>query len=317
MFARDPVWSQTTCSGFRQQVFVMYHSTKEPDRVETILKEGFKISQRPNTLLGDGLYVTRDIHKTLQYGDVCFKLLVYPGKTFVVNDDTPPEERLKWQKEFSSGWIPPNNSIHPSGLEETCVKSSAQVRILGIAYGYELLDFHTQHQLKDCFGTGDTLDPDEDRILDAMVEDLGIIYSNFVHLGSQLMLSTDRFGRLRLEDWTGEDNQLWSRTWDCCLENKATGEVVTLDDDDGDGPVLRQVDQIGDKSQKWRLDGKNRFIHKQSKKNLSSDGGGGVVMKMFHQGGDRETWMFRCLDQTRTTDSFVNYTPWHDMTVWG
>jgi len=246
-----------------------------------------------------------------------FQIVGLSWQNICVNDETPPEERLKWQKEFSSGWIPPNNSIHPSGLEETCVKSSAQVRILGIAYGYELLDFHTQQQLKDCFGTGDTLDPDEDRILDAMVEDLGIIYSNTVHLGSQLMLSTDRFGRLRLDDWTGEDNQLWSRTWDCCLENKATGEVVTLDDDDGDGPVLRQVDQIGNKSQKWRLDGKNRFLHKQSKKNLSSDGGGGVVMKMFHQGGERETWMFRCLDQTRTTDSFVNYTPWHDMTVWG
>ena len=29
LFAKDPVWSQTTKSGFRHQVFVMYHSTKK------------------------------------------------------------------------------------------------------------------------------------------------------------------------------------------------------------------------------------------------------------------------------------------------
>lgn len=26
-------------------------------------------------------------------------------------------------------------------------------------------------------------------------------------------------------DWSGFENQLWSRTWDNCLENKATGKV--------------------------------------------------------------------------------------------
>ena len=89
IFSRDPVWSQTTRSGFRQQadwdtleltfisfflhpsikicfnsnggvqVFIMYHSTKQPANVGAILQAGFKISQRgesgnPNLLLGDG-----------------------------------------------------------------------------------------------------------------------------------------------------------------------------------------------------------------------------------------------------------------------
>ena len=36
-FSRSPVWSQTTTSGFHQQVFVMYHSTNTEDNVESIL----------------------------------------------------------------------------------------------------------------------------------------------------------------------------------------------------------------------------------------------------------------------------------------
>merc|ERR1719291_475175 len=82
-------------------------------------------------MLGDGVYVTRNIQKTLHYGEVCFKLLVYPGKTFIVDDTTPEEERTKWHTEYGSAWLVPNNSIHHTKQEETCVKSSSQVRILG------------------------------------------------------------------------------------------------------------------------------------------------------------------------------------------
>ena len=300
------------------QVFVMYHATS-PGAVRDILLNGFNRSQGKRMMLGDGVYVTRNIQKTLHYGEVCFKLLVYPGKTFIVDDTTPEEERTKWHNEYGSAWLVPNNSIHHTKQEETCVKSSSQVRILGIAYGYELLDFETQSMLRDCFGTGDSLCPDEIRILDAMLEDLGIIYSTFVHAGSQMLLSVrGRGGRGRpiLEEWSGSDSQLWSRTWDCCLENKATGKVLTLALDNVSEPVLEPVDQLGDREQKFRLDGQKRFIHKQSGLFLSSDGRGGVTMKRFHEGGDRESWLFRCLDQTKTQDPFVNFTPWHNMTVW-
>ena len=304
----------------------MYHATT-PDAVRDIYQDnGFNRSQGKrkngvNLFLGDGVYVTRDISKTLQYGQVCFKLLVYPGKTFIVDDTTPEEERTKWQNEYSSAWLPPNNTIHHTKQEETCVKSSSQVRILGIAYGYELLDFETQSMLRDCFGTGDSLGPDEIRILDAMLEDLGIIYSTFVHAGSQMLLSVrGRGGRGRpvLEEWSGSDSQLWSRTWDCCLENKATGEVLTFNEDTG--VVLDPVNQLGDRGQKWRQDGQKRFLHKQSGKFLcamtQSDGSLGVTMRGFHEGGDKQNWLFRCLDQTKTQDPFVNFTPWHNMTVW-
>ena len=302
----------------------MYHSTKGPERAAKILTEGFNISQRgpsgnPNLFLGDGLYVSRDIHKTQMYGPICFKLLVYPGKTFVVRKETSQEERVSWQGEFSSAWIPPNNNIHPTGLEETCVKSASQVRILGIANGHEQLDLNTQASVRNLFGTGDHLDLEENRILDIMLEELGIIYSSFVHLGSQQLLEAVGGGRLGLRDWSGQDSQLWSRTWDSCLENKETGEVLTVTPDhlfSSPLPSLTPVNVIGDKSQKWRLDGQGRFVHKQSNLFLSSFGFNNVSMKSYQAGGDRENWRFRCLDQTRKTDSYVNFTPWQSFVSW-
>ena len=89
LFSSNPTWSQTTKSGFRQQIFVMYHST-QVENVESIMRNGFEISTGQSKLLGNGLYVTRDIQKTLPYGNVCFRLLVYPGKSFCVTDKDDP-----------------------------------------------------------------------------------------------------------------------------------------------------------------------------------------------------------------------------------
>jgi len=319
IFSRDPVWSQTTRSGFRQQVFIMYHSTRNVGNVSSIIQTGFNISQRgesgnPNLLLGDGLYVSRDIEKTLDYGKVCFKLLVYPGKTFLVQDSTTMEERMGWQRENSSAWIPSNNKVHPSGREETCVKSATQVRVLGVAYGHELLDHQTRTMVRNLFGTGDTLDRHENKVLDIMLEDLGIVYTTLVHQGSMMLLQSVGRGNVSAGDWNGKDDQLWTRTWDNCLENKATGEVMTVEEG-SNVPALKEVEAAGDKKQKWRLDPKGRFLHKASNQVLCYEGNGKVSLKGWSQ-GDREAWKFRCLDQTKTRDTFVNFTPWQDMVNW-
>jgi len=314
IFSSDPVWSQTTKSGFRQQVFVMFHATREIENVAGVLDQGFKISQSKgrNLLLGDGLYVSRDILKTQEYGEVCFKLLVYPGKAVRVTEMEDPL-RTTWQSEYSSAWVPPTRGMG-SGKEETCVKSSAQVRILGIAYGHELLDPVTQSRVRNLFGTGDSLDRGENHVLDLMLEELGIVYSTFVHQGSNLMLEASGLNSVQAEDWSGFENQLWSRTWDNCLENKATGKVLVSD---GKGLWLENVDAAGCREQRWRVDGKGRMVHKASNQLLAlvQNGGGRVEMRSFRE-ADREAWRFRCLDQTRTVDSFVQFTPWQDMLVW-
>ena len=41
-----------------------------------------------------------------------------------------------------------------------------------------------------------------------------------------LVVKASGLNSVQAEDWSGFENQLWSRTWDNCLENKATGKVV-------------------------------------------------------------------------------------------
>ena len=75
-FSAEPVYTKTDQKGFRKQIFVMYHATKWGN-VKSILDTGFRPSA--SGMLGPGLYLSRDINKTRNYGDVCFKLLVYTG----------------------------------------------------------------------------------------------------------------------------------------------------------------------------------------------------------------------------------------------
>ena len=107
----------------------------------------FHISQGRHLMLGDGLYVSRDIAKTHGYGPVCFRLLVYPGKTKRVTDQDDPL-RTGWQATHSSAWVPPDCSMVDSDREETCVRTSAQVRILGILYGYHLLNKESRSRFR-------------------------------------------------------------------------------------------------------------------------------------------------------------------------
>ena len=196
-------------------------------------------------------------------------------------------------------------------LEETCIKSADQVRILGIAYGHELLDDVSKTRIANCRGTEESLDVGENKILDQMLEDMGLVYSNFVHRPSNLVLQDIGGGEIALMDWTGRDNQLWSRTWDNCLENKASGRALTWNDGNGHVPYLQDVSQLGLKDQKWRLDRYERLVHKQTNKFLCFDAD--LVMKKYNEGRiSGDSWKFRCLDEIRKTDSYINYTPWHD-----
>jgi len=320
LFAKDPVWVQTTRSGFRQQVFVMYHSPRAVEMVESIVENGFKPSDPNNKqVLGCGVYVSRDIAKASIYGRITFKMLVYPGKTKTIIDKDDPL-RTSWQTEFSSAWIPPNNVVAPGGMEETCVKSSAQVRILGIARGWEYLPLNMRHKLKNVTGSGDKLDKREDVVLEHMLEKLGIAYSSLVNISKQRFLEARR-GRIYLAEYSGADRQLWSRTWDNCLENKDTGETLTSVGDDA--VTLQEVNMQLDRRQKWRIDGKGRFVHKATSRVLISgeplDPAGlvlGVKTARLQAVGQCDFWKFRCLYEIRERDDFLQFTPWQDMISW-
>ena len=51
------VFSQKTASGFKQDVFVMFHGTK-PEHVAPILRGGFTPSDPKGNMLGSGIYIT-------------------------------------------------------------------------------------------------------------------------------------------------------------------------------------------------------------------------------------------------------------------
>jgi len=325
LFARDPVWSQTTRSGFRQQVFVMYHATRTVENVEKILNEGFKVAtMQPHLILGGGLYVSRDISKSQAYGPVIFKLLVYPGKTKTITERGDPM-MLTWNKEFSSAWIPPRNAVTPSQKEETCVKASLQVRILGIAQGHELLDYNVRARIENLAGTGDSLSKRDNHILNRMLEELGIVYSTMVNMTHHLFLD-GRYGTdVKLTDLRTEqcgrvtEHQQWSRTWDNCLENKATGLVLTLA---GDALVMEEVNPQIDRRQKWKLDNSRKFLHKASNRILvagESTGRGLERFTMVQPYGfpsGRDDWRLHCMNELRDSDDFVHFTPWANMISW-
>ena len=161
-FSRRPVFTSTDSNGFHHQIFVMYHATKSHN-VASILKNGLK----PSTggLLGPGIYVSRDINKTRAYGGVCFKLLVYTGKTVTVD---AADNQGSWRSSFDSAYLPPNNRVVKSRREETCVKSSDQVKILGIAYGYHESGVRSG-VIRNLEGTNDDLDREEKMVLENMV----------------------------------------------------------------------------------------------------------------------------------------------------
>ncbi len=56
--SNDTVWSQTTKSGFRQQVMVMYHGT-DAASAEAIIRGGFNLSDHTENMLGRGIYVSK------------------------------------------------------------------------------------------------------------------------------------------------------------------------------------------------------------------------------------------------------------------
>ena len=111
---RGPVWIRKR-GKIWERIFVMFHSTSV-ENAEKNLIEGFKTSSHDTNMLGAGIYVSRDIHKTLPYGPVTFRLLVNPGRVCRIDRADHPL-RKNWQKNFDSAWVPPNCDRVPSNRQ--------------------------------------------------------------------------------------------------------------------------------------------------------------------------------------------------------
>jgi hypothetical protein len=114
-FSKHLAFYQETTSGFRQQVFVMFHSTPTWENAVSILEQGFYPS-RPSRMLGQGIYVSSTLRKAEAYGTYTFKLLVYTGKICTIDRQGHPLQK-SWQSQFGSAWVRPKCGMVPSGLQ--------------------------------------------------------------------------------------------------------------------------------------------------------------------------------------------------------
>merc|ERR1712037_1000115 len=158
-FSKNPVFCKTDADGVEHSIYVMYHATPVRN-VKNILDDGFKLST--GGIQGPGLYLSMETDRSRGYGvkrpgdrGVCLKMLVYAGK---VKKTSRMDRTGAWRKDFDTTFLPYNNTVVKSGKEETCVKSTDQVRILGVAYGHDHLDLAAQVRVRDLEGTGDQLD---------------------------------------------------------------------------------------------------------------------------------------------------------------
>ena len=108
----------------------MFHGTS--DRCAKIIeREGFKPST--SGMLGPGVYCSRDLRKARHYGTVVFLLHVRLGRVLKIATKDHPL-RLIWQTPigglYDCAWVPPKCGVVPSGLEENCVRSPSQIKVV-------------------------------------------------------------------------------------------------------------------------------------------------------------------------------------------
>ena len=152
-------------SGFQDRIYVMYHATNHSN-VQSILTNGFNLST--GGTLGAGVYVSEDINKTIPYGDVTLKLVVYVGKTIQISAENRAKMKT-WHNEANSAWIPSSNR-----LSENCVRKSKQIRVIGIARGWDKLDAATRALTSNREGTTVPLDQVEMIGLNALKKEYGL-----------------------------------------------------------------------------------------------------------------------------------------------
>ena len=286
-----PVFSQKTTSGFKQEVYVMFHGTK-PKNVASILRNGFNPSG-PHKMLGSGIYVSKDVRKAAPYGSVTLKLLVYTGNVRKITSQRDPS-RTSWRNDHGSGWVPRDCGMVGSGREENAIKSKRQVRVVGVCRGWEELKDNTRG-LTVQVSNKLTLDsrPEKDALKE-FLEGSGIRYCHLtnvrigMHLSSIQVPSGEQLPHLSDLD-RGNPFQLWTRSWDGCVENKADGMVL---DEMESGRIVVAKRVPGKRSQKWKVDKAGRLINKCSHKAAVAVLGGPDVETRRYDKNSSDRWGF-------------------------
>ncbi|KEG10416.1 hypothetical protein DQ04_03741090 [Trypanosoma grayi] len=103
---------------------IMFHGTTL-EACKHIMREGFKPSMKG--VLGEGVYLSRNVKKAVNYGPVIVECVVRVGSVVVI-DKRNHHLRKNWPAHgYQSAWIPPDAGVTASGLEEHCVHDTRRV----------------------------------------------------------------------------------------------------------------------------------------------------------------------------------------------
>lgn len=289
-----PVFDGVTKSGFHNRVYLMYHGSTV-ENIASILENGF-VPSTGNTSrqrFGDGVYVSRDIVKAFNYGDVTLKLLVYEGHQRVMNAKKDGRKR-RWQEDFMSAWVPADSPVAKDKMEETCVRSESQIRVLGVCYGWELLPASLKKTVTHSSMFGGTVDRYENECLERMTSELGLKYCHLYNIDQDRYLTaefSDIDGRYipALREFSAAANQRWIRSWDNCLENEETGMFLAVDEDEDDELYLTTESTV---SHKFDHHKDGQMLYRNYHSYLKSDHDDPDLLTFGGYSGDK--WVFKC-----------------------
>eukprot|EP00760_Papus_ankaliazontas_P031290 PhM_4_TR5224/c0_g1_i1/m.54887 len=114
-------------NGDRQ--YTMYHGTSAGS-ANQILADGGRFRQSANGMLGQGVYLTRDFQKAMNYGPVVFELRVDLGRVAVIDHKGHPLQKTWHSEGYDSAWVPPQCGMVASGFEESCVWDPRRVMVV-------------------------------------------------------------------------------------------------------------------------------------------------------------------------------------------
>lgn len=79
-------------------------------------------------MLGQGVYMSRDIRKARAYGEVVLEAEVDVGKVKKIDRQNHPEQKA-WHDTHDTAWVPAKCGMVPSGLEENCIKDPKSISL--------------------------------------------------------------------------------------------------------------------------------------------------------------------------------------------
>ncbi|XP_031673371.1 uncharacterized protein LOC116364346 [Oncorhynchus kisutch] len=122
-----------------QRTYVMFHGTSV-EAAELIKKNGFILSRADISMLGAGVYVTRDIQKACEYPlgvsnskRRVLKVRVDVGKVKIIDQQDHPMQKT-WHTEhgYDTAWVPPGVDMVESNRQENCVYDPKRIKVMEV-----------------------------------------------------------------------------------------------------------------------------------------------------------------------------------------